>query len=179
MNSKEGWRVHLLTLEDVIVGAGIKVKRNGNRLALCCPFHREEKPSMVVYPDGKYYCFGCGAWGDVVDMYAHLHNVTKGEALRACNGDEPPKKPKKTDAEELYDVLQRFRSDTWSKACQKLHEAEETIQTMDTRLSVEQRMQSDGYYQALSDKSAAEEILDFLETASIRELHQLWKEAHK
>ena len=41
---------------------GIRVERNG---MYRCPFHEDKTPSMKL--DRRYYCFGCGASGDVID----------------------------------------------------------------------------------------------------------------
>ena len=54
---------------------GIRVGRNG---MACCPFHNDRTPSMKV--DSRYYCFGCGASGDVIDFAASLHGLGKREA---------------------------------------------------------------------------------------------------
>lgn len=40
-----------------------------------CPFHNDSNPSMKLYPD-HYYCFGCGAHGDVIDLVGHLNHLT-------------------------------------------------------------------------------------------------------
>ena len=42
---------------------GIKINRN--KMA-CCPFHDDHHPSMKI--DQNYYCFACGAKGDVIDF---------------------------------------------------------------------------------------------------------------
>lgn len=54
---------------------GIKVGRNG---MACCPFHKDRTPSMKV--DERYYCFGCGVTGDVIDFVASFHNLGKRDA---------------------------------------------------------------------------------------------------
>lgn len=54
---------------------GIRVGRNG---MVCCPFHNDRTPSMKV--DSRFYCFGCGASGDVIDFSALLHGLGKREA---------------------------------------------------------------------------------------------------
>ncbi len=54
---------------------GIRVGRNG---MACCPFHKDRTPSMKV--DNRYYCFGCGATGDVIDFVASLHDLGKKDA---------------------------------------------------------------------------------------------------
>ena len=54
---------------------GIRVGRNG---MACCPFHNDRTPSMKV--DSRYYCFGCGASGDVIDFAASLHGLGNRDA---------------------------------------------------------------------------------------------------
>lgn len=54
---------------------GMKVNRNG----MCvCPFHNDKNPSMKV--DRRFYCFGCGATGDVIDFVSRLHGIGSKEA---------------------------------------------------------------------------------------------------
>ena len=54
---------------------GIRVERNG----MCrCPFHEDKTPSMKL--DRRYYCFGCGATGDVIDFVSRLRGIGSKEA---------------------------------------------------------------------------------------------------
>ena len=54
---------------------GIRVKRNG----MCrCPFHDDSTPSMKL--ERRYYCFGCGATGDVIDFVFQLRGIGSKEA---------------------------------------------------------------------------------------------------
>lgn len=54
---------------------GIRVERNG----MCrCPFHDDSTPSMKL--DRRYYCFGCGATGDVIDFVSQLRGIGSKEA---------------------------------------------------------------------------------------------------
>ena len=56
---------------------GIKVNRSG----LCnCPFHNDKTPSMKV--DIRYYCFGCGATGDVIDFVGKLFGLSPLDAAK-------------------------------------------------------------------------------------------------
>jgi hypothetical protein len=48
--------------------AGIALERFGSRWRTQCPFHKEKDPSFVVYTDGGYHCFGCGAHGTAKDI---------------------------------------------------------------------------------------------------------------
>lgn len=54
---------------------GLKVNPKG---MACCPFHRDKSPSMKV--DRRYYCFGCGATGDAVDLTAQLLGMAPRDA---------------------------------------------------------------------------------------------------
>ena len=54
---------------------GVRVERNG----MCrCPFHDDSTPSMKL--DRRYYCFGCGATGDVIDFVSRLRGIGSKEA---------------------------------------------------------------------------------------------------
>ena len=55
---------------------GIEVKRGG---MACCPFHDDKNPSMKLNEE-YFYCFGCGATGDVIDLTARLYNLSPKEA---------------------------------------------------------------------------------------------------
>jgi|GEM_PF-32332 len=62
-------------IED-IVSRYVPLKQNGSRLVACCPFHSEKTPSFTVYKDTKsYYCFGCGAGGDVIYFMMAIENI--------------------------------------------------------------------------------------------------------
>ena len=44
----------------------VKIIKKGNDYWCCCPFHNEKTPSCKINDDqGTYYCFGCGARGDI------------------------------------------------------------------------------------------------------------------
>jgi DNA primase len=75
-------------IEEVLARAGVDLKRNGHRLMGCCPFHRDGRPSLVVYPgNDSYFCFGCGAGGDVIDFVGRLHGVGFKEAAAMLVGE--------------------------------------------------------------------------------------------
>ena len=67
-----------VSMAEVLGQEGIEVRRGW----AVCPFHADTHPSMKVYPDG-FYCFACGAGGDVISFYARLHGLKNGEAARA------------------------------------------------------------------------------------------------
>ncbi len=48
-----------------------------------CPFHNEKTPSFVVYPDTQsFYCFGCGAAGDVIGFVRKYNNLGYVESVK-------------------------------------------------------------------------------------------------
>ncbi|MCI8994287.1 MAG: DNA primase [Lachnospiraceae bacterium] len=67
---------------DVISGY-VKLKRQGNSYVGLCPFHNEKSPSFSVSQDKQvYYCFGCGAGGNVFTFLKEYENYSFPEALQ-------------------------------------------------------------------------------------------------
>ena len=62
---------------------GLKVSRNG---MVCCPFHHDRHPSLKLNED-YFFCFGCGAKGDVIDFVARLFNLSSFEAAQKLAAD--------------------------------------------------------------------------------------------
>ena len=62
---------------------GLKVNRNG---MACCPFHNDRHPSMKLNED-YFFCFGCGAKGDVIDFVAKLFDLSSYEAAQKLAAD--------------------------------------------------------------------------------------------
>ena len=71
---------------------GLQVSRNG----MCsCPFHEDRHPSMKLN-ERYFYCFGCGATGDVIDLVARLFGLNSYEAAQKLAQDfgiDPDKPP--------------------------------------------------------------------------------------
>ena len=61
------------------------VEANRNDMA-CCPFHDDKHPSMKLNEE-YFYCFGCGATGDVIDFTARLYNLAPREAAEKLAQD--------------------------------------------------------------------------------------------
>lgn len=67
---------------DVISGY-VKLQRKGSSYFGLCPFHNEKSPSFSVSPGKQmYYCFGCGAGGNVLTFVMEYENFTFMEALK-------------------------------------------------------------------------------------------------
>ena len=66
-----------------IVSQYVKLTRRGSTYFGLCPFHNEKTPSFSVTPSKQmYYCFGCGAGGNVFNFVMEYENYTFGEALQ-------------------------------------------------------------------------------------------------
>ena len=69
-------------IEDVI-SSYVNLKRAGRNLNGLCPFHNEKTPSFTVYTDtSSFYCFGCGAGGDVFGFIRKIENLDYVEAVK-------------------------------------------------------------------------------------------------
>lgn len=71
---------------------GCKVYRGD---MICCPFHNDRHPSMKLNKE-YFYCFGCGATGDVIDFVARIFGLSSYEAAKKLASDfgiDPDKPP--------------------------------------------------------------------------------------
>ena len=62
---------------------GLRVLRNG---MTCCPFHKDRHPSLKLNED-YFFCFGCGASGDVIDFTARLFGLSSYDAAKKLEID--------------------------------------------------------------------------------------------
>lgn len=73
-----------IDLVGVLRAEGCDPQRAGGSRYVCnCPFHGpEETPSLFLYPDHHYHCFGCGEHGDVIDFVQKRRGCSFTEALQ-------------------------------------------------------------------------------------------------
>ena len=72
-----------VTVREAAQMYGIEINRSG---MACCPFHDDKNPSMKLNEE-YFYCFGCGATGDVIDFAARLYNLSPKEAAEKLAQD--------------------------------------------------------------------------------------------
>ena len=66
-----------------VVSQYVRLTRRGSTYFGLCPFHNEKTPSFSVTPGKQmYYCFGCGAGGNVYNFIMEYENYTFSEALK-------------------------------------------------------------------------------------------------
>lgn len=96
-----------------IIQARVPLKKGGKNYKACCPFHTEKSPSFSVNPIKQfYYCFGCGASGDVIEFikqYDRLEFPDAIELLANHAGMEIPTTDDgpKRDTRPLFDITDK------------------------------------------------------------------------
>jgi DNA primase len=66
-----------------VVSSYVRIKQRGRTSVGLCPFHGEKTPSFTVYPEtSSFYCFGCGAGGDIITFIKKIENLSYIDAVR-------------------------------------------------------------------------------------------------
>lgn len=61
---------------EEVISTYVTLKRSGSNYVGLCPFHSEKSPSFTVFAnEGNFYCFGCGAGGDVINFIRKAENI--------------------------------------------------------------------------------------------------------
>ncbi|KYH30810.1 DNA primase [Neomoorella mulderi] len=98
-----------------IIGSYVRLKRSGRNYVGLCPFHKEKTPSFTVSPDKQmFYCFGCGAGGDVFAFLMKQDGLSFPEAVKtlaarvgidlAGAGESPAARREREWKERLYQL---------------------------------------------------------------------------
>ncbi len=66
-----------ISVKEAAEHYGLKAGRND---MVCCPFHNDRDPSLKL-SEGYFFCFGCGAKGDIFDFVMKLFNIPFGKAV--------------------------------------------------------------------------------------------------
>lgn len=68
---------------ETVMGSYVNLIRRGRNYVCSCPFHSEKTPSCTVFTDTQsFYCFGCGAGGDVITFTMKAENLDFMEAVK-------------------------------------------------------------------------------------------------
>jgi len=93
---------------ESVVSSYVTLRRRGRILTGLCPFHNEKTPSFTVYPETQsYYCFGCGAGGDVITFIKSINSLDYIEAVKQL-ADMAGMKPPETNFDDSL-TKQRLR----------------------------------------------------------------------
>jgi len=119
-----------LSIETVLNEYGIVINKNKH----CkCPFHKDDKPSLRIYPEtNTYTCFGCDKTGDVIQFIQDIENCTKHKALKKATtliGTAEIKPTKATT--EIQEIINY--SELFPKFKQSLHRSKKAIAYLEER----------------------------------------------
>ena len=95
-----------------LIGSYIKLERAGNSFKARCPFHNEKTPSFFVSPErDSYYCFGCGAKGDIFTFVEEFEGLDFRGALKVlaerAGVELVPENPKfRDEREKLFEAME-------------------------------------------------------------------------
>lgn len=107
-----------VSVPDAAKRYGIEANRHGMAR---CPFHDDRHPSIKLNPE-YYYCFGCGATGDVIDLTARLFALSAYEAAKKIAADfglDPDKPPSAAAlVKPKHPMIRAFRED--ESCCQRV-----------------------------------------------------------
>ena len=74
-------------LGDTVEAAGVRLRGRGRVRQGVCPFHDEVEGSFTVYADSeRFYCFGCGLGGDVLDFVQQAEGLSLPDAIARLDG---------------------------------------------------------------------------------------------
>lgn len=176
-----------------VISQYVKLNRKGGSYFGLCPFHNEKTPSFSVTPSKQmYYCFGCGAGGNVFNFIMEYENFTFGEALKHLadrSGVELPKmeysKEAKEKAEQRAALLEinklaasyfyyQLRRESGARAYQYLTErglSAETIRKFGLGYSDKY---SDDLYRYLKNKNYSDDLLRESGLFNVDERHGMY-----
>lgn len=143
----DGFLQELKLRSDIteIASSYVNLKRHGRNMVGLCPFHGEKTPSFNIYTEsGSFYCFGCGAGGDVITFIMKIENLDYVEAVKFLAQRAGMEMPENT-----YD-------DSLSKLRMRIYEANREAARFFHATLLSQRGQSGLNYlrgRALSDRT--------------------------
>lgn len=108
---------------ESVIGSYIDLKRRGKNLVGLCPFHNEKTPSFTVYPEtASYYCFGCGAGGEVINFIRNIENLDFVESVKLLADRAGLKLPETDSYDDAIAKLRRRIYEANREAARFFHE---------------------------------------------------------
>ena len=161
-----------------VISAYVKLQRKGSSYFGLCPFHNEKSPSFSVSPAKQmYYCFGCGAGGNVLTFIMEYENFTFQEALKYLAdraGIDLPEQEYSAEAKKQQDLrtailnvnrmagtyyYYQLRSETGRPGMEYLKNRQLSDKTMQSFGLGYAGKYSDGLYHYLKSKGISDELL--------------------
>ena len=177
---------------DVISGY-VKLQRKGSSYFGLCPFHNEKSPSFSVSPGKQmYYCFGCGAGGNVFTFIMEYENYTFKEALGVLAervGVNLPEQDYSEEAKKQQDLratilnlnkmaakyfYYQLRTESGKPAMEYLKQRELTAETIKEFGLGFANKYSDDLYKYMKNQGVSDELLKESGLMSVDEKHGMY-----
>lgn len=108
---------------ESVISSYVELKRRGKNLVGLCPFHNEKTPSFTVYPEtSSYYCFGCGAGGEVINFIRNIENLDFVESVKLLADRAGLKLPENDSYDDAFAKLRRRVYEANREAARFFHE---------------------------------------------------------
>ena len=96
-----------VSLLDIIEGYGLKPRKElDNRHTMICPFHSEDTPSLKIYDNKTFFCFGCGAGYGVIDFIKLYEGIGFMDVINRYRSTS-----NQSSAENLYQKILEFNKE--------------------------------------------------------------------
>lgn len=153
-------------LRERLIEHGVNID---NRGFARCPFHNEKTASFRVYEDESFYCFGCGAHGDVITFVMKIDGLSFPEACRKLDGNLSYSEQrkiirKKHERVEKLSEEKQIQFDYWS-AFDRFRVNENIISVLAPKNIDDEPC--DAFLRALARRSRYEHELDMAEIAYV------------
>jgi DNA primase len=156
-----------VSLIRLVEAKGFEVKAQGKDYALCCPFHDDKTPSLIITPAKNLFnCFGCGESGTVIDWVMKTEGVSFRHAVELLRNEylpheesEAPKVVKQNTKQKLPPLLAATADDVQGST--SVAEGRTPLATHQETL----RQVIDYYHETLK---ASPEALEYLESRGLK-----------
>ena len=175
----------LVSAREVAELNGLHPNRSG---FVCCPFHHEKTPSLKLFSDGGWKCFGCGKGGSSIDFEAALYDLNPLDAVKRLNSDfhlgldlerrEPAPQERqqaqhRREVSDAYRLFEQWRGDMIGRlnACFRL--AHETLKSMEAPADLDRL--TDAQALAIREQACFEWLSDTLSGGSMLEQMEIFR----
>lgn len=176
----------LVTAREVAEFYGFSPNRSG---FICCPFHQEKTPSLKLFPDGGWKCFGCGKGGSVIDFAAELFDLSPLDAVRRLNSDfnlslpldKPPNEAerkaaqRKREISDSYHLFEQWRDDMIKELNSCFREGHLAMKSL-TGPEDFDRLTDDAQALAIREQARFEWLADVLTNGTMAEQMQVFRD---
>lgn len=174
-----------VTASEVAALNGFHPNRSGY---ICCPFHNEKTPSLKLYPNGTWHCFGCHKGGSSIDFATELYNLTPLEAVRRLNDDfnlglpldRPMSKAEQAEAQHRREINDTYRQfEEWRhKMIRQLNqcfrEGHFALKSLETPADINHL--TDIQVLAIKEQARFEWLADILTGGTMAEMMEVFRE---